>query len=83
MAGSVALKVWLVISLPPSLPAMNKQPRLQRHSKTRRRQVKLSDMPPNKDQKAGAGKAVSSDNAGIPTSLQEFLQRDSLPISSD
>jgi len=58
---------------------------LQQDKKGRRRQTKVADLPPKRDQKGGSsGKMMSSENgnSAIPTSLQEFLQRDSLPISS-
>jgi hypothetical protein len=62
---------------------MNKQPTLQHHPKTRRRQIKLSDMPAKKDKKGGSALNSANGNSGIPTSLQEFLKRDSLPIKSN
>jgi hypothetical protein len=70
-----------------SLTAMIKhQSVLQQGKKSRRRQTKMADLPPIRDQKGGSsGKIVGSENgnSAIPTSLQEFLQRDSLPISSN
>jgi len=57
----------------------------QHDKKRRRRQTKMADLPPKRDPNGGSsGKIVGSDdgNSAIPTSLQEFLQRDSLPINS-
>jgi len=59
---------------------------LQQDKKNSRRKSKMKDLPPKRDQKGGSsGKIMSSENgnSAIPTSLQEFLQRDSLPISSN
>jgi len=58
---------------------------LQQDKRDSRRQMKMKDLPPKKNQNGGcSGKIVGSENgnSAIPTSLQEFLQRDSLPISS-
>jgi hypothetical protein len=58
----------------------------QQDQKRRRRQTKMADLPPKRDQKGGSsGKIMGSENgnSAIPTSLQEFLQRDSLPINSN
>jgi hypothetical protein len=59
---------------------MNKRPRLHQDQKTTRHQVRLHDLPPKKHQTGGASHNRVS---GIPTSLQEFLKRDSLPIKSN
>jgi len=59
---------------------------LQQDKKHSRRHVKVQDLPPKRNQKGGSsGKIVGSENgnSAIPSSLQEFLQRDSLPINSD
>jgi hypothetical protein len=66
-------------------PHMNKQPLFHQDRKTRR-QVKVHDLAVKKDQRAGSSdKTDGSENANsaIPTSLQEFLQRDSLPINAN
>ncbi|PYK78090.1 MAG: hypothetical protein DMF40_01495 [Verrucomicrobia bacterium] len=58
----------------------------QQDQKRRRRQTKMADLPPKRDKKGGSsGKIMGSENrnSAIPTSLQEFLQRDSLPINSN
>jgi len=47
--------------------------------------MKIHDLPSKKDLKGGgSAKSVASANrpSGVPTSLQEFLKRDSLPIKS-
>jgi hypothetical protein len=65
---------------------MNKQPTLEQDRKKRRSRVKLHDVPAKKNLKGGSSaKSAASENGspGIPTSLQEFLKRDSLPIKSD
>jgi len=71
----------------PSLLAMIKQQSaLQQRKKGGRRQIKMKDLPPKRNQKGGSsGKIVGSENgnSAIPTSLQEFLQRDSLSINSN
>ena len=67
----------------PSLPAMNKQPTLHQDKKTRQRQIKVHDLPPKRNLNGGSSGKGESENSGIPTSLQEFLQRDSLPINSN
>jgi hypothetical protein len=59
---------------------MNKQPRLHQNQKTTRQQARLHDLPPKKHQRGGNSPNGAS---GIPTSLQEFLKRDSLPIKSN
>jgi len=68
-----------------SLPAtMKQQSLLQQDKKASRRQIKLNDLSAKGDQNGGSsGKIVSSENgkSAIPTSLQEFLQRDSLSIN--
>jgi len=59
---------------------------LQQDKKNSRRKSKMKDLPPKRDQKGGSsGKIVSSENgnSAIPTSLQEFLRRDSLSINSN
>jgi hypothetical protein len=59
---------------------------LQQRKKNSRRKTKMEDLSPKRDQKGGSsGKIVGSENgnSAIPTSLQEFLQRDSLPINSN
>jgi hypothetical protein len=59
---------------------------LQQDEKGSRQQNELADLPPKRDQKGGSsGKIVGSKNgnSAIPTSLQEFLERDSLPINSN
>jgi hypothetical protein len=59
---------------------------LQQENKGSRRQIKVKDLPAKRNQKSGSsGKIVGSENgnSAIPTSLQEFLQRDSLPINSN
>jgi hypothetical protein len=59
---------------------------LQQENKGSRRQIKVKDLPAKGNQKGGSsGKIVGSENgnSAIPTSLQEFLQRDSLPINSN
>src|SRR5438128_8894186 len=66
-------------------PVMNKQPRLDQDQKGRWPRMKLHDLPPRKEQKGGcSAKSAASENgtSGIPTSLQEFLKRDSLAINS-
>lgn len=60
--------------------AMNKQPRLHQDQRTIRRQASLHDLPLKKHQKGGVANNGAS---AIPTSLQEFLKRDSLPIKSN
>jgi hypothetical protein len=65
---------------------MNKQFTLEQDQKRRRSRVKLHDLPAKKNLKDGsAAKLTASENesSGIPTSLQEFLKRDSLAIKSD
>jgi hypothetical protein len=65
---------------------MMKQQSVQQDKKASRRQMKMEDLSPRREQKGGSsGKIVGSGNgnSAIPTSLQEFLQRDSLPISSN
>jgi hypothetical protein len=64
---------------------MNKQPTLDQDRKRKRSRLKVHDLPPKKDLKGGgSAKSVASANrpSGVPTSLQEFLKRDSLPIKS-
>jgi hypothetical protein len=59
---------------------------LRQDKKGSRRQIKMSDLPPKRNQKGGSsGKIVGSENgnSAIPTSLQEFLSRDSLSINSN
>jgi hypothetical protein len=68
------------------LAVMNKQPTLEPDGRKRPSRPKLHDLPPKKDLKGGSSaKSVASaiGSSGIPTSLQEFLKRDSLPIKSD
>jgi hypothetical protein len=52
----------------------------------------MADLPPKRDRKGGSsgkimgsenGNSAKNGNSAIPTSLQEFLQRDSLPIKSN
>jgi hypothetical protein len=65
---------------------MNKQSTLDQDQKRRRSRVKLHDLSAKKNLAAGStAKSTASVNGtpGIPTSLQEFLKRDSLPIKSD
>jgi hypothetical protein len=65
---------------------MNKQSTLDQDQKKRRSRVKLHDLPAKKNLKGGSSaKSAVSENGSseIPTSLQEFLKRDSLPIKSD
>jgi hypothetical protein len=65
---------------------MKQQSVLQQDKKGSRRQMKMKDLPPKRNQKVGSsGKIVGSENgnSAIPTSLQEFLERDSLPINSN
>jgi hypothetical protein len=66
---------------------MNKQPALDQDQKRRRSRVKLHDLPAKKNLKGGSSGAKSAasvnGSSGIPTSLQEFLKRDSLPIKSN
>ena len=65
---------------------MNKQSTLERDQKGRRSRVKLHDLPAKKNLKGGSSAkltASANGSSGIPTSLQEFLERDSLPIKSD
>jgi len=64
---------------------MNKQSTLDQDQKRRRSRVKLHDLSAKKNLKGGssAKSAVSeNESSEIPTSLQEFLKRDSLPIKS-
>jgi len=83
MAGVLARKAQFSVSL----PVMIKQKSvLQQDKKGRRRQTKVADLSPKRDQKGGSsGKMMSSENgnSAIPTSLQEFLRRDSLSINSN
>jgi hypothetical protein len=63
---------------------MKQQSVLQQDKKGSRRQMKVKDLPLKRNQNGGSsGKIVGSENgnSAIPTSLQEFLQRDSLPIN--
>jgi len=65
---------------------IKQRPVSQQDKKGSRRQVKVKDLPPKRNQKGGSsGKIVGSENgnSAIPTSLQEFLQRDSLSINSN
>jgi hypothetical protein len=50
--------------------------------KTEQRELKIRDLPPQKDARGGASKPSKNSNsaATVPKSLQEFLKRDSLPI---
>jgi len=62
---------------------MNKQSRLDQDQKRRRSRLKLHDLSAKKNLTGGSSaKSTASVNgsSGIPTSLQEFLKRDSLPI---
>jgi hypothetical protein len=65
---------------------------LQQNKKRSRRKTKMADLPAKRDQKGGSsgkimgsenGNSAKNGNSAIPTSLQEFLQRDSLPINSN
>jgi len=65
---------------------MNKQSTLDQDHKRRRSRVKLHDLPAKKNLTGGSeakSTAPENESSGIPTSLQEFLKRDSLPIKSD
>jgi hypothetical protein len=65
---------------------MMKQSVLQQDKKVSRRQMKTKDLPPKRNKKGGSsGKIVGSENgnSAIPSSLQEFLERDSLSINSN
>jgi hypothetical protein len=71
--------------IPPGKTAMNKQSTLEQDRKRRRSRPKLHNLPPKKNLKGGSSaQSLASQNgsSGIPTSLQEFLKRDSLPIKS-
>ena len=62
-------------------PAVNRQLKKSYEKKTK--SLKLADLTPQKDAKGGAGKASapsSSSTPTVPTSLDEFLKRDSLSI---
>ena len=70
----------------PLLVMIKQQSVLRQDKKGSRRQIKMSDLPPKRNQKGGSsGKIVGSENgnSAIPTSLQEFLSRDSLSINSN
>jgi len=65
---------------------MMKQQSVLQDKKGSRRQIQVKDLPAKRNQKGGSsGKIVGSENGNstIPTSLQEFLQRDSLTINSN
>ena len=62
-------------------PAVNRELKKSHDKKTK--SLKLADLTPQKDAKGGAGKASapsSSSTPTVPTSLDEFLKRDSLSI---
>jgi hypothetical protein len=62
-------------------PAVNRELKKSQDKKTK--SLKLRDLTPQKDAKGGAGKSASSSNGSasrVPSSLNEFLKRDSLPI---
>jgi len=62
-------------------PAVNREFKKSHDKKTKLR--KLRDLTPQKDAKGGAGKAAAPSKgptSTVPTSLDEFLKRDSLPI---
>ena len=64
---------------------MNKQPTLEQDMKKRRSRPKLHDLPPQKDLKGenSAEPATPANGSSvIPTSLQEFLKRDTVSIKS-
>jgi hypothetical protein len=67
----------------PREPVMNKQSICHQDQRKGRVPLKLHDLSAKKDRK-GAISGTTSKNAtsAIPTSLQEFLKRDSLPIKS-
>jgi hypothetical protein len=70
--------------IPPCKTVMNKQPSLDQDRKKRRSRPKLHDLSKKDLKGSGPAQSVASQNgsSGIPTSLQEFLKRDSLPIKS-
>ena len=64
-----------------TFPAVNPESKKSQAHKTKT--LKLRDLAPQKDTKGGAGKtsAPSDDSPStVPTSLEEFLKSDSLPI---
>jgi hypothetical protein len=72
-------------SVSPRSRVMNKQPTLEQDLKKRRSRPKLHDLPPKKGLKGGSpAQSAPSENglSVIPTSLHEFLKRDSLSIKS-
>jgi hypothetical protein len=65
---------------------MKQQSVLQQDKKASRRQMKMEDLSPRRERKGGSsGKTAGSGNgnSAIPTSLQEFLERDTLLINSN
>ena len=64
-----------------ALPAVNRELKKSQDKKTK--SLKLRDLTPKKDAKGGAGKESTPPGGPIstvPTSLDEFLKRDSLSI---
>jgi len=62
-------------------PPVNRESKKSQAKKTK--SLKLRDLTPQKDAKGGAGKGSAPFNdskSTVPTSLEEFLKRDSLPI---
>jgi hypothetical protein len=62
-------------------PAVNREFKKSHDKKTK--SLKLRDLTPQKDAKGGAGKGSAPSSGStptVPTSLDEFLKRDSLPI---
>jgi len=60
---------------------MNRESKKSDNKKTKR--LKLRDLTPHRDAKGGADKVSARSNGSpstVPTSLDEFLKRDSLPI---
>jgi len=62
-------------------PAVNPESKKSQDRKTKA--LKLRDLTPQKNAKGGAGKALTpfgESTSTVPTSLEEFLKRDSIPI---